>query len=100
MAMVGAVWSGPTARAIRRRQRSARRRAWNIQPAASLPAPAFVLKLLLGGKAELLLSSQRAVPNALKAAGFRFRYGELEKALADLVPASAGADQPTTNAST
>jgi len=50
-----------------------------------LPAPALVLKMLLGEKADLLLASQRAVPNALKAAGFRFEFGELEKALADLI---------------
>lgn len=51
---------------------------------AFLPAPAFVLRLLLGEKAEILLASQRVVPNVLKASGFRFHFSELEKALADL----------------
>ncbi|MBK7187157.1 MAG: TIGR01777 family protein [bacterium] len=52
---------------------------------ARLPVPAFALRLLLGRKAEIVLASQRAVPNALRAAGFRFEYGELDAALADLV---------------
>lgn len=54
---------------------------------ARLPAPAFVLRLLLGRKAEIVLSSQRAVPNALRAAGFRFEHGELDAALRDLLRA-------------
>lgn len=52
---------------------------------ARLPAPAFALKLLLGRKAEIVLSSQRVVPNALRAAGFRFEHAELEPALVDLL---------------
>lgn len=52
---------------------------------ARLPAPAFALRLLLGRKAEIVLSSQRAVPNALRAAGFRFQHADLEPALADLL---------------
>lgn len=54
---------------------------------ARLPVPAFVLRLLLGRKAEIVLSSQRAVPSVLRAGGFRFEYGELESALADLLGA-------------
>jgi hypothetical protein len=49
--------------------------------------PAFALRLLLGRKAEIVLSSQRAVPNALRAGGFRFEHGELDAALADLLGA-------------
>jgi len=46
-----------------------------------LPAPALALKLILGGLArELLLMSQRVVPNKLLAAGFRFRYENIESA--------------------
>jgi uncharacterized protein (TIGR01777 family) len=52
---------------------------------ARLPAPAFAVRMLLGRKAEIVLSSQRAVPNALRAAGFRFQHAELEPALADLL---------------
>ena len=50
-----------------------------------LPAPTLALKLLLGEKADLILASQRAVPNALKAAGFKFEFGDLDQALADLI---------------
>ena len=51
-----------------------------------LAAPEFALHLLLGQKAEMILASQRAVPNALKAHGFRFAFGELDKAMTDLFP--------------
>ena len=51
-----------------------------------LPAPSFAMRLLLGEKAGMILASQRVVPNVLKAHGFRFAFGELDKALADLLP--------------
>ncbi len=53
--------------------------------AAVMPLPAFVLRMMLGEKAAIVLASQRAVPNALKAAGYRFKFAELDEALADLV---------------
>ncbi|MDA8141712.1 MAG: TIGR01777 family oxidoreductase [Desulfobacteraceae bacterium] len=52
---------------------------------AFVPAPALVLKLLLGEMAGVLLSGQRAVPAKLLAAGFEFRYPRLEKALTALL---------------
>lgn len=52
-----------------------------------LAAPYPALKMLLGEKADMLMASQRAVPNVLKANGFRFAFGELDKALKDLFPA-------------
>ena len=52
-----------------------------------LAAPYPALKMLLGEKADMLMASQRAVPNVLKANGFRFAFGELDKALNDLFPA-------------
>ncbi len=52
-----------------------------------LPAPAFALRLALGRKAEIVLASQRAVPNALRAAGFRFEHADLDEALRDLLRA-------------
>jgi hypothetical protein len=53
---------------------------------AIFPAPAFTLRLALGEMADaLLLSSQRAIPERLRAAGFEFRFSDLEEALsADL----------------
>ncbi len=51
---------------------------------SSMPMPGFVLRAILGEKAEILLASQRVIPNVLKAAGFKFQYSEIEKDLADL----------------
>lgn len=48
---------------------------------ARLPAPALALRAALGERAGLLLGSQRALPRALEAAGFSFRYGTLPQAL-------------------
>jgi uncharacterized protein (TIGR01777 family) len=52
---------------------------------AILPAPAFLLRALLGEKADMLLASQRAVPAALRARGFQFEHDSLPSALADLL---------------
>lgn len=53
---------------------------------AILPVPPFALKLVLGEFAEVVLSSQRAIPRALLESGFRFRFPALDEALADLLP--------------
>lgn len=45
------------------------------------PVPAFVLKIILGEMASLLLEGQRAMPEKLAAAGFKFRYPDLQPAL-------------------
>jgi hypothetical protein len=49
------------------------------------PAPALLLRALLGEVADLVLTGQRAVPSRLQALGFRFRYPTLEPALRDLL---------------
>ncbi|WAC20321.1 TIGR01777 family oxidoreductase [Luteolibacter sp. SL250] len=51
---------------------------------AIFPVPAFALKLAFGEFAQALLDSGRAVPSALVADGFVFRFGTLEDALAGL----------------
>lgn len=53
----------------------------------ALPAPAFALKLLLGGMAEeMLLCSVRAIPARLeKETDFRFAHPDLRPALGDLL---------------
>jgi hypothetical protein len=48
---------------------------------AVLPAPAFALKLALGGFSAELLSSKRVLPRNASGLGFRFRYPQLEAAL-------------------
>lgn len=47
--------------------------------------PGFALRALLGGLAGELLESRRVVPAAAIAAGFGFKFPELEPALSDLV---------------
>lgn len=50
-----------------------------------LPVPAFMLRLLVGEMAHLLLTGQRAVPAAAQAAGFAFAYPTVEVAFADIL---------------
>jgi uncharacterized protein (TIGR01777 family) len=54
---------------------------------AIFPVPAFALRLLFGEMSQILLASQRALPQAAERAGFRFRYPELAPALADVLKA-------------
>ena len=52
---------------------------------AIFPVPAFALKALFGEMSEILLASQRVAPAAVEAAGFRFRFPQLDAALRDLL---------------
>jgi uncharacterized protein (TIGR01777 family) len=52
---------------------------------AVLPVPEAALRLLFGEMSEVLLASQRAVPAAAQAAGFRFQFPELAPALKNLL---------------
>ncbi|PKM31394.1 MAG: TIGR01777 family protein [Gammaproteobacteria bacterium HGW-Gammaproteobacteria-11] len=52
---------------------------------AFIPLPGFALKLALGEMAGLLLTGQNAVPEKLLKAGYRFRFDQLDTALADVV---------------
>jgi len=52
---------------------------------AFLPLPAFVVKLVFGQGAVVLLDGQNVVPKRLLDAGFRFTFEWLEDALADLI---------------
>lgn len=54
---------------------------------ALLPMPAFVLRLMFGEMAELLLGSQRVRPGRALAEGFQFRDGELSLCLPRLLGA-------------
>lgn len=54
---------------------------------AIFPMPAPLLRLVIGEMAdEVLLASQRVVPKAATASGFRFLYPELHEALAQIFP--------------
>lgn len=56
-----------------------------VRRPALLPAPRFGLKLVLGEFAEDVLASQRVVPTALEAAGYRFHQPTLGEAARWLV---------------
>lgn len=56
-----------------------------LEKPARFPVPGFALRLVMGERAIALLNSQRVVPNVLKVNGFRFRFDELDEALADLI---------------
>jgi len=50
-----------------------------------LPAPAFALRLVLGGMATLVLDGMYALPQRLQELGFRFQFETPETALRDLL---------------
>ena len=52
---------------------------------AVFPVPGFALRLLFGEMADVLLASQRVMPGAAEAAGFRFRFPQLAPALTSLL---------------
>jgi uncharacterized protein (TIGR01777 family) len=54
---------------------------------AVVPMPAFMLKTMFGEMAEVMLASQRVLPRAAEAAGYQFRYPELDAALQNIVGA-------------
>jgi uncharacterized protein (TIGR01777 family) len=58
---------------------------------AIVPVPAFALKLLFGEMSQVLLASQRAIPEAAVRAGFEFRYPDVAAALVQIL---SGAHSP------
>jgi uncharacterized protein len=52
---------------------------------AVMPAPAFMIKLVLGEFGQTLLNSQRAVPAKLEKFGFEFKYADMDSALGEIV---------------
>ena len=50
-----------------------------------MPAPDFVLRLLLGELSSVVLEGQRAVPVRITALGFTYRYPDVTSALKDLL---------------
>jgi uncharacterized protein (TIGR01777 family) len=52
---------------------------------AMFPVPVFGLKMMFGEMSEILLASQRVLPTAAEAAGFKWRFPELGAALKDLL---------------
>jgi uncharacterized protein (TIGR01777 family) len=52
---------------------------------ALLSAPRFALKLMYGDMAQVILESQRVLPEATLAAGFEFEYPDLQGALLEIL---------------
>jgi len=58
--------------------------AQHLKRPALLPVPAWLLKLLLGERSDLVLASQRVLPERLLAEDFSFQYPELLSALIEI----------------
>jgi uncharacterized protein (TIGR01777 family) len=56
---------------------------------ACMPAPTFMIRLLLGEFGETILNSQRAVPAKLEQSGFTFTYAYLDSAIGEIVKKEA-----------
>lgn len=50
-----------------------------------MPAPGFMIKLVLGEFGSVILEGQRVIPKRLLDSGFLFQYPNIEKALQDIV---------------
>jgi uncharacterized protein len=50
-----------------------------------IPAPGFMIKLILGEFGSVLLKGQRVIPRRLLDAGFQFRYANIEEALRSII---------------
>jgi hypothetical protein len=50
-----------------------------------MPAPGFMIRLILGEFGEVLLKGQRVIPRRLLKAGFKFRYPDIESALKNII---------------
>ena len=71
-----------------RQKTFARRLGRHLGRPAFVPAPAAVLRILLGEFANTLLASQRVVPERLTDGGFTFRFPEIDSALDDILSGS------------
>jgi NAD dependent epimerase/dehydratase family enzyme len=50
-----------------------------------MPAPAFMIRLVMGEFGEVFLSSQRMIPDRLLKSGFSFQYPDLKGAIEAVV---------------
>jgi uncharacterized protein (TIGR01777 family) len=57
---------------------------------AFLPAPGFLLRMVLGEFGSILLEGQRVFPRKLLQAGFQFSYPEIDGALRQVIRGSGG----------
>ncbi len=52
---------------------------------AIMPAPAFMIRLLLGEFGNVLLDSQRTIPDTLLSHGFEFQHPDIKSAVQEVV---------------
>jgi len=50
-----------------------------------MPAPGFMVKLVLGEFGSVILEGQRVIPRRLLDSGFAFQYPDIDKALQGIV---------------
>lgn len=74
-----------TAPGVVRQKEFAKTLAAQLGRPAFFPAPAALMRLILGEFGQSLLQGQKAVPRALEESGFVFSYPKLEPALRDLL---------------
>lgn len=60
--------------------------AKHLHRPALLNSPAWLLKLILGEQAQLLIGGQRALPTKIQTLGYNFHYTTLEQALNHIYP--------------
>ena len=48
-------------------------------------SPEFIIRLLLGEMSEMVLQSQKVIPQRLLNEGFEFKYPKIDEALSDLI---------------
>lgn len=56
-----------------------------LQRPSFLPAPGFIIRLILGEFGSVLLKGQRVIPRRLLDAGFQFKYPEIHDALNQVI---------------
>ena len=50
-----------------------------------MPAPAFMIKLVLGEFSSVILEGQRVIPKRLLESGFAFQYPQIDQALQEII---------------
>ena len=69
---------------VRREREVAKQIGQVLHRPSLIPVPAFVLKLVLGKEAQLLLHGRHAEPAKARSYGYQFRFGGLHEALEDI----------------